>query len=46
MKTKNILSILLIAVTTTAFSKIKFDLKKGNVKWTGKKITSQAHSGS
>ncbi|AOR28205.1 lipid-binding protein [Formosa sp. Hel1_33_131] len=46
MKTKNLVSILLIVVTTTAFSQIKFDLEKGNVKWTGKKITNQAHSGS
>tara|TARA_B110000238_G_C16050168_1_gene405757 strand:+ start:533 stop:1096 length:564 start_codon:yes stop_codon:yes gene_type:complete len=46
MKTKNLLSILLIVVTTTAFSQINFDLKTSNVKWTGKKITNQAHSGS
>tara|TARA_B110000971_G_scaffold12391_1_gene11610 strand:+ start:191 stop:754 length:564 start_codon:yes stop_codon:yes gene_type:complete len=46
MKTKNLVSILLIAVTTTAFSQIKFDLNKSNIKWTGKKITNQAHSGS
>ena len=46
MKTKNTLSILMIAISMTAFSQTKFDLEKGNVKWTGKKITSQAHSGS
>ena len=46
MKTKNLLSILLIAATTTAFSQTKFDLETATIKWTGKKITSQAHSGS
>ena len=46
MKTKKLLPILLIAVTTSAFSQIKFDLKESAAKWTGKKITTKAHSGS
>ena len=43
---KKLLPILLIAVTTTAFSQIKFDLTESTAKWSGKKITNQAHSGS
>jgi len=37
---------LLITATTFAFSQSKFDLDASTVKWTGKKITNQAHTGS
>ena len=43
---KKLLPILLFAVSTTAFSQIKFDLTESTAKWSGKKITNQAHSGS
>ena len=43
---KKLLPILLFAVTTTAFSQIQFDLTESTVKWSGKKITNQVHSGS
>jgi len=43
---KKLLPILLIAVTTTAFSQIQFDLTESTAKWSGKKITNQVHSGS
>jgi polyisoprenoid-binding protein YceI len=46
MKTKKLLSILLIAVTTTAYSQMNFDLKKGGITWTGSEITTKAHTGS
>ena len=45
MKTKKLLSILLIAVTTTAYSQMKFDLKKGGITWTGSEIV-KSHTGS
>ena len=45
MKTKKLLSILLIAVTTTAYSQMNFDLKKGGITWTGSEIV-KSHTGS
>lgn len=46
MTTKSILSLVLITASTLGFSQSKFDLEKSAIKWTGKKITNNSHTGS
>ncbi len=45
MKTKTCISMLLILVTSLTFAQSKFNLDNSKIKWTGKKITNQAHTG-
>lgn len=45
MKTNALLSLLLIMVTSLAFAQSDFNLDSSKIKWVGKKITNQSHSG-
>ena len=44
-KTKNLLTLLLFTITTVSFSQSDFNLKSSEIKWVGKKITNQSHTG-
>ena len=45
MKTNTLLSLLLIMVTSLSFAQSNFNLDSSKIKWVGKKITNQSHSG-
>ena len=45
MKTKTLLSLLLIAVSSLSFAQSEYNLESSKIQWKGTKITNQSHTG-